>query len=271
MNESAANPGVIMLMSVDLSGSTEFKSRAQGEGESPAWLEAFEAFFREVPLILMGQIAAAFGVEDEIPDAGVWKVIGDEIIFLARPRNIKEAQLLTVAFYRSVISYDKKISERWPLRVKGCCWAANVSVRNREVEIPEMLGASTDQVYVDYLGPDVDTGFRLTSVVGRGQVIAAANLVHALAEMKDTQRIQFHYIGSRVLKGVYCGRPYPLFLMSMPELMPECWEWEVEHDPGLLELSRNEPMPAEEILDLLDRIQSYLNRMYHAGIEKLEF
>ena len=92
-----------------------------------------------------------------------------------------------------------------------------------------------------------------------------------MAEMKDTQRIQFHYIGSRVLKGVYCGRPYPLFLMSMPELMPECWEWEVEHDPGLLELSRNEPMPAEEILDLLDRIQSYLNRMYHAGIEKLEF
>lgn len=260
-----------MFMSVDLAGSTAFKSQAQGDGDSPEWLEAFEAFFREVPLIMMGQIAAAFAMEDEVPETGVWKVIGDEIVFMAYPRTAREASLLLVAFYKLVVNYDKKIFERWPLRIKGCCWAAQVSGRNRAIEIPEMLGANGEQVYVDYLGPDVDTGFRLAALGGRGQVIVSTNLVHLLSEMSDTQGVQFHYIGRKVLKGVYNGRPYPLFLMTMSALMPVTWEWEAEENPGLEELSKNQPMPREEICKLLDQIQSYLNRMCHAGIEKLEF
>jgi len=262
---------VAMFMSVDLAGSTAFKSHAQGDGDSPEWLEAFEAFFREVPLIMMGQIAAAFAMEDEVPNTGVWKVIGDEIVFMAYPKTPRIAQLLLVAFYRTVVKFDNKVFERWPLRIKGCCWAAQLSKRNREIEIPEMMGEGTDQVYVDFLGPDVDTGFRLAACGGRGQVIVSSNLVHLLAGMGDSDEVRFHYIGKRVLKGVYSGRPYPLFLMSMSDLMPETWQWEAEQDLGLLELRKNEPMPSADILELLDRIQTYLNRMCHAGIEKLEF
>jgi len=258
-------------MSVDLAGSTAFKAQAQFDGGSPEWLEAFEAFFREVPLIMMGQIAAAFAMEEEVPNSGVWKVIGDEIVFLAHPRTPREAQLLTVAFYRTVVNYDRKIFERWPLRVKGCCWAAQVSGRNREIEIPEMISANENQAYVDYLGPDVDTGFRLASCGGRGQVIVSSNLVHLLAGIEETEGIRFHYVGRKALKGVYAGRPYPLFLMTMAALMPETWEWEPEQNQGLEELSKNQPMHPDEILKFLDRIQNYLNKMCHAGIEKLEF
>ena len=130
-NRGASSP-VAMFMSIDIAGSTEFKSQSEGRKDIPSWLPAFEAFFREVPLIMVGQIAAAFAMEDEVPDCGVWKVIGDEIVFLARPRTPKEAQLLSVAFYCTTISYDRKIFERWPLRVRGCCWAAQISGRNRE-------------------------------------------------------------------------------------------------------------------------------------------
>jgi len=271
MTEKAAKSPVAIFMSVDLAGSTAFKSQSQGDGESPAWLAAFEAFFREVPLIMMGQIARAFAMEDEVPDCGVWKVIGDEIVFMARPRTPREAQLLTIAFYRMVIDYDRKIFERWPLRIKGCCWAAQISSRNREIEIPEMLGTDTEGLYVDYLGPDVDTGFRVAARGGRGQVIMSSNLVQLLAGLEESEGIQFHYIGSKVLKGVYSGRPYPLFLMSMPDCMPETWEWEAEQDEGLLELRKGSPMPPLEILDLLERIQNYLNSMCHTGIEPLTF
>lgn len=263
--------GVAVFMSVDLAGSTAFKSQAQGDGESPQWLEAFEAFFREVPLIMMGQIAAAFAMEDEVPHTGVWKVIGDEIVFMAYPRSPQEARLLLVAFYKTVVKYDKKIFDRWPLRIKGCCWAAQISGRNRAIEIPEMLGSDGEETYVDYLGPDVDTGFRLASCGGRGQVIVSSNLVHMMSEMQDSHGIQFHYIGRKVLKGVYNGRPYPLFLMSMSALMPVTWEWEAEDDPGLVQLAKHQPMQPAEIRKLLDQIQNYLNRMCHAGIEKLEF
>ena len=124
---------------------------------------------------------------------------------------------------------------------------------------------------MDYLGPDVDTGFRVASCGGGGQVILSSNLVQLLSRLDDREGTQFHYIGTRVLKGVYNGRPYPLFLMSMPDLMPETWEWEAEENKGLQVLRENEPMPPDEILDLLGRIQNYLNRMCHAGIEPLEF
>jgi len=260
-----------MFMSADLAGSTAFKSQGQGDADSPLWLEAFEAFFREVPLIMMGQIAAAFAMEDEVPRAGVWKVIGDEIIFMAHPKTPREARLLTVAFYRTIVKYDKQIFERWPLRIKGCCWAAQVSHRNREIEIPEMLGGNADQGYVDFLGPDVDAGFRLASCGGRGQVIISSNLVQLLASQDNPGGIQFHYIGRKVLKGVYSGRPYPLFLMTMADQMPETWEWEPEHDKGLEQLRKNSPMQPEEILEFLGQIRNYLNHMCHSGIEWLEF
>ena len=271
MTNKPDKSSVAMFMSADLSGSTAFKSEAQADSKGPAWVGAFEEFFREVPLIMMGQIAAAFMSEDEIPECSVWKVIGDEIVFLAHPKSAREAQLLTNAFYNTVINYDNKIFERWPLRVRGCCWAAQISKRNRQIEIPEMMGSDSSQTYVDYLGPDVDAGFRLAGFVGRGHLIVSSNLVQLLAGLEQSEGIQFHYIGRKVLKGVYKGRPYPLFLMTRKDRMPRTWEWEAEQDEGLLALQKNEPMPYLEILELVNRIQSYLNRMCHAMIESLTF
>jgi len=260
-----------MFMSVDLSGSTAFKSETQSDGDSPAWLEAFEQFFREVPLVMIGQIAAAFMQEEDVPDCSVWKVIGDEIIFLAHPNSARQVQLLLIAFYNTRINYDSKIFERWPLRVRGCCWAAQISRRNRQIEIPEMMGADQTATYVDYLGPDVDAGFRLAGCVGRGQLIVSSNLVQTLAGMQEEEGVQFHFVGQKVLKGVYKGRPYPLFLMSMKNNMPQTWEWESELDKGLVALREDKPMPYPEILELVGQIQSYLNRMCHAVIEPLTF
>jgi len=262
---------VAMFMSVDISGSTNFKSETQADDKGPAWVGAFEEFFREVPLIMMGQIAAAFMFEDDVPDCSVWKVIGDEIIFLAHPKSARQTQLLVNAFYNTIINYDNKIFERWPLRVRGCCWAAQISNRNRQIEIPEMMGSDSSQTYVDYLGPDVDAGFRLAGCVGRGQLMISSNLVQLLAGMEESEGIQFHYIGRKVLKGVYKGRPYPLFLMTRQDCMPKTWEWEAEEDQGLVALRKNEPMPYAEILELVGQIQGYLNRMCHAMIESLTF
>jgi len=268
---SNTHKSVALFMSADLSGSTAFKSEIQPGEQGPAWVAAFEEFFREVPLIMMGQIAAAFIFEEEIPDCSVWKVIGDEIVFLAHPKTARQTQLLTNAFYKTIINYDNKIFERWPLRVRGCIWAAQISKRNRQIEIPEMIGSDSSQTYVDYLGPDVDAGFRLAGCVGRGQLIVSSNLVQLLAGMDKSEDIQFHYVGRRVLKGVYKGRPYPLFLMTREDSMPRTWEWEAEPDEGLAVLRRNEPMPYSEILELVGQIQNYLNRMCHAMIESLTF
>ncbi len=257
----------VIFMSVDIVDSTRFKEKGHSLDDDPRWLEAFETFFKEVPLVLMGQIATAYSVTDDLPDISVWKVIGDEIVFRSRARSAKEALLITEAFYRTVVTYDARFVERWPLRIRGCCWAARFPGRNIEIKIPEIAGVG----YVDYLGPDVDLGFRLISQADRGQVILSLNLAEALASLPERRGMQFHYVDRKVLKGVFDGRPYPLILVTLPDCMPELWQWEEDNSQQLSALRNEPPMEAVALVELAGSIRTYLNRMCQLNIKHLEF
>lgn len=202
---------VVMFMSADVVGSTSFKVQAQRERSD--WLEAFASLFRELPLVFMGEVARAFIEHDEVPETGVWKVMGDEVILLALPGSVEMAEGLTAAFCNTVRQCDARISQRWPLHLRGTCWAASLGQRNRRIEIPEMFGGRDGSPYVDYLGPDVDTGFRLSAHSGHGEVIVSPNLLEPLA-VRGSGLLQFHPAGEASLKGVLQGQAMPLWLAS---------------------------------------------------------
>lgn len=208
---------VVMFMSADVVGSTSFKVQAQREGAD--WLEAFASLFRELPLVFMGQVATAFLEHDDVPETGVWKVMGDEVILLAMPASAAVAEALTVAFCNTVRQCDQRISDRWPLNLRGTCWAASLGQRNRRIEIPEMFGGGDGSPYVDFLGPDVDTGFRLSAHPGHGEVIVSPNLLEPLAARGDGA-LRFHDAGTAALKGVIQGQPFPLWIASADGLSP---------------------------------------------------
>lgn len=212
MSPSSSDPGVVMFMSVDVVGSTNYKVQAQREGSD--WLEAFATLFRELPLIFIGEVAGAFMDYDEVPESGVWKVMGDEVILVALPASLSDAAAFSVAFCRTVASYDQRLSARWPLRIRGTCWAAALGQRNRMIEIPEMFGGSDGRPYLDFLGPDVDTGFRLSAHSGHGEVIMSPNLVESLAGSTLHPELAFHPAGEKALKGVVDGHPFPLWIVS---------------------------------------------------------
>jgi class 3 adenylate cyclase len=212
MTASSSDPAVVMFMSVDVVGSTNYKVQAQRDGSD--WLEAFATLFRELPLIFIGEVAAAFMDYDDVPDSGVWKVMGDEVILVALPSALHEAAALASAFCRTVASYDRRLAGRWPLRIRGACWAATLGRRNRMIEIPEMFGGSDGRPYRDFLGPDVDTGFRLSAHAGHGEVIMSPNLVEALACTDLHPELAFHPAGEASLKGVIDGQPFPLWMVS---------------------------------------------------------
>ena len=271
MNNDRREPNTVMFMSADIVGATAFKESAQGQEETLTWPAAFETFFRELPLVLMGEVAMAFSEADQVPELGVWKVIGDEMVFRAWPRNAGEALLLTEAFYRSLVDYDARVSERWPLRLRGCCWAARFPERNIEIEIHEMAGAghTGDGTYVDYLGPDVDTGFRLIERVGGGHVIVSLNLAEALAPMADHDGLRFHFVGKEVLKGVYRGQPYPMLLISLADRMPDLSGREEESLQYALR--ENSPMAPTELIELGHRTRVDLKRTSGLDLAPIEF
>jgi len=206
---------LVMFLSADVVGSTAFKAANVDADGRAVWLEAFETLFRELPLIFVGKLAEYFALEDDVPHSGVWKVMGDEVVFAASPRTLTQAQLVAAAFSDAVQCYDARIAARWPLRIRGACWGAEIGRRNRMLEIPEMLGASEDRPYLDYLGPDIDIGFRLSGHSRPGEVILSPNLAEAFAAHGEQHGIEFHYVGEVPLKGVCAGLPFPLVLMSV--------------------------------------------------------
>lgn len=264
-------PHTVMFMSADIVGATAFKDSTQGREETPAWPAAFETFFRELPLVLMGQVAMAFSEADSVPELGVWKVIGDEMVFRALPRTAEEALLLTEAFYRAVVEYDSRVSESGPLRLRGCCWAARIPERTIEIEIPEMAGSGHAHggTYLDYLGPDVDTGFRLIERVGGGHVIVSLNLAEALAPIADHDGLRIHCVGEEVLKGVYRGRPYPMLLISFADRMPDLSGR--EQDSLQFALRDDSPMAPRELIELGQRTREDLKRTSGLDLAPLEF
>jgi hypothetical protein len=96
------------------------------------------------------------------------------------------------------------------------------------------------------------------------------NLAEALAKLSDDRGIRFHYTGSAVLKGVFGGRPYPLILISFEDVAPDLWRWEVEESPQLKSLRDDPPMHSQELVDLIDKIRTYLNRTCRLGLKQLD-
>jgi class 3 adenylate cyclase len=256
-------PGVaktLIFLSADIVEATKFKDSVRGPDENPAWFDAFEAFFRELPLVFMGQAAGAFAEVEELPNIRVWKVFGDEIVFRVQSRSADDALRLTEAFHHALDSYGSRFLERWPLRFRGCIWAARFPGRNIEFEIPEMAAGNeaTDSAYADYLGPDVDLGFRLSHHAGPGQLIVSLNLAETLAALAAHRGIRFHHVGQAILKGVFHGRPYPLIMITLPDCVPES-------------LGGDPPMAPDALIDLAKRTRSDLNATYDLKLRPLEF
>ncbi len=231
---SRAASETVLFMSADVVGSTAFKGRHSADAGT--WLEAFATLFKELPLVFIGELGMAFLEEADMPEAGVWKVMGDEVIFVTLPRSAREAMLASSAFVRTVRDYDERLSARWPLHIRGACWAAELGKRNRQIAIPEMFGGRNGEAYLDFLGPDVDTGFRLSAHSGHGEVIVSPNLVETIAAAQAGEaRLQFHHIGDKPLKGVIAGQPFPLILASDIDAPPRAHPRPVIEDSALVQ------------------------------------
>ena len=117
----------------------------------------------------------------------------------------------------------------------------------------------------------MDLGFRLISQADEGQVILSLNLAEALASLPERRGMRFHYVDRKVLKGVFDGRPYPLILVTLPDCMPDLWQWEKDESQQLRMLRDEPPMDAVALVELAGRIRTYMNRMCQLNIKPLEF
>lgn len=189
-------PELRLFLSVDVQDSTAFKQQADSHDSSP-WRGYFGAFLRDFPSELEAHLNPA------APAPEVWKFLGDEIVFsllLRKPRDAAEAMR---AFCDAVASYEPDMTKPRQLRLKGSAWVAGFPAGNAIV--PANDGR------FDYIGPAMDTGFRLGKMATRRKFAVSVELAWLLLQLPPAQRrnLPLYFDGRCQLKGVMERDGYP--------------------------------------------------------------
>ena len=233
---------VRLFLSVDLVGSTAYKSRSDDRNLS--WLKAFQKFYSEFPALFTAEFTrsreARRHLDGDITECGpkVWKTIGDEILFVNRVDTVVELGTYVHAFAEALRAFGDRIrADEGQLDAKGNAWVAafpspNCSIRlSREGEQDALSGRAelpTEELEkevddnpgaFDFLGKGIDGGFRIArnSTTERLTVSPALALLLARAHKnRDTTGFEcrFHFSKMEALKGVLGGKPYPVISMS---------------------------------------------------------
>lgn len=189
-------PQVYIFFSVDLIGSTQKKQESQGGLCINSWVSNLVGFY------------SSFQERFEKSPIKLWKYNGDEILFYSRIKDWNEAFVLVKKF-RDAIETNNTPSNKYP--VKGTIWTAGFPIRNFILCKP-MINNSQ----VDFIGPDIDLGFRIAAHANKDRIAVSPELALGLLDISsDSDELKWHYYGRRFLKGIVedCGMPI-VFLSS---------------------------------------------------------
>jgi hypothetical protein len=251
-----------LFLSVDIAGSTLFKSSggarlAQGEAH---WLPLFRTFFTNVPLMLEGEIGLAFIDDDHAPAVDVWKVLGDELIFSVKLTRRAEVARILLALLRTIRAFEEEHLAHLPLRLKGAAWVAAFPYPNIEVEIPELSSGNGGR-HIDYIGPDIDLGFRIGKFARPNCLVVSVDLVELLLAAED-ETICLTIVSREVLKGVAFERPYPVIWMRPADMPFDFMPWEIEDDALIARAMTAGPADPEDLRKVIGNMRLYLSRMH---------
>lgn len=232
--------------------------------------------------------------EQPVPDKPqLWRILGDEIIYVVDLRCRVDALIFLEAWLRAVQVERLKIADQYAgLDLKGAAWIAGFPVNNAQIvllkevsndcELPdgdpvlinllllEQIASAPlrrDDIVVDYIGPSIDTGFRVAKEATPRKFMLTTDLAYLIAEAwcslseHDLQfRSQkFMYSGRVALKGVSDGEPYPLFWLDMADNSGFH-----QAEDGLLGRSAVEAVKVKEFCEhyLIDKRRSHVMRPY---------
>ncbi|WP_424681017.1 hypothetical protein [Frateuria sp. YIM B11624] len=256
-------PQLRLFLSADIVGSTAFKQRRDEDG----WFDIVLRFYQYAETSFMRhwnlgrgpvktkqqQHAALFG---ESPT--LWKTIGDEVTFskqITHPAQVMttlHAWIAALDDLRALLMKNKQDQ----LDVKASAWLADFPLRNREVALrvgvtdqpddteredgwltwrnDSLLGQYPGKEGVhlikDYVGPSIDTGFRLGASASPRRLAISVELAYVVAgeiinlENEDPiykiasfqiRPLTLKYDQMLPLKGVLGGAPYPMIWIDV--------------------------------------------------------
>jgi hypothetical protein len=223
-------PRLRLFLSVDLVGSTSYKQSRQ------VWSPEILNFYRNFDYALQARYRAfSEGHKTALPAPEFWKSNGDELLYVCELQNLSHAHAVMHLWLGALNDYramggagDKTMD------VKSTAWIGLFPAPNAEVffrrgalppvtdpgdpmlaqaEIREEWYANPNNPAItrDFVGPSMDTGFRLTSWATPRRMIISVDLAFVLtgAYTRGVGPLRLHFSGKDKLKDIIGNQPYP--------------------------------------------------------------
>jgi hypothetical protein len=224
--------GVVLCASFDLINSTKYKRKYKDRWPEEIWnfYDLVVGAVHDHKHTLKPQFQS-----DKAPTTEpirVWKYIGDEVLFWVPVKQVSTlVETLVPGFHSALTRVDAVMSERTQdddvrLAVKGAMWIARVrSAKSGELDAgkrkpvpgePEniifKMPLESGADVTDFLGPDIDTGFRIAAHSSRRTMVISVELAYALWEKAPEANVKhsFRIVDLKQLKGVWEDRYYPI-------------------------------------------------------------
>lgn len=174
----------------------------------------------------------------------LWKAIGDELIFTCPVRSEIDVYTAVRLWIAAMDEYARSnLDPGSGLGVKGAAFLGTFPGPDHEATIPRRPGdeesgrdvvvlnqeavsaphRDTERYLFDYLGPNIDTGFRIAELSTARHLPVSIEVAYALAAVHNHHDgPSAHYrspdlrlLDSLRLKGVWGGREYPVFAIDL--------------------------------------------------------
>lgn len=228
-----------IFLSVDIVGSTAFKL---GEGNKPngtlpddgrpEWLIQITKFYSSFSLRFrhaFDKAASDLEQDEKTSKPNLWKTIGDEIIFVATVKSVAHTAVIVTAFLNTLFDYRDQVKDI-AIDVKGTGWLAAFPAPNNTISLENL--STTDHpaisspeyeneadhspIRFDFLGTDIDFGFRICHFSRTDLMALSPHLALVLAEAQIRSQFPAALVyGGRVsIKGIADDRPHPIFFID---------------------------------------------------------
>ena len=196
-----------VFISIDLVNSTAYKYKYPQR-----WPKVFHDFYMKSTEYLSN-----FFVHSELK---VWKSLGDEILFYVTIKNRTEMYKLLEYVDNTLVTLQDFLSKDDSIQVRASVWIADIIEYNEGIKdynnVSFSSGVHKEYQSLDFIGSDIDTGFRLSKYVTKGRIVICAKIAYILCKMNCPDECEHNIskhlkiVGYVKLKGVWNNRAYPI-------------------------------------------------------------
>lgn len=221
-------PRLRLFLSVDLVGSTQYKQSRR------AWRPEILNFYSNFEHIFRAHFASFRESHAyDVPTPEFWKSNGDELLYVCELQGLSHTHAVMRVWLAALEDYRARSEAASKhLDVKSTAWIGLFPLPNSEVffrrrsarpDTDNPILAQSDlrdewyadpdgqTITRDFVGPSIDTGFRLTSWSDPGRMMVSVDLAFLLTGpySRGVGPLKLHVGGKDRLRGVIDEQPYP--------------------------------------------------------------